>query len=89
MFLNKQSELQSKCPDKNDCHGNVSQSFIDQRNLYGTISPIGFGVGLVGGVVGIVLLTSDKSEAAPQKRASANIVIPYLTLDRVGVEGTF
>jgi hypothetical protein len=88
MFLSKQSELQSKCPNK-DCQGQVSQSFIDQRNLYGTISPISIGVGLVSGIVGIVLLASDSSDNPPQKQASSNTVTPYFSSDRIGVEGTF
>lgn len=88
MFLKKDSELKDKCPDK-DCQGRVSQSFIDQRNAYGIISPVSIGVGLASGVVGVILLASDRSDRTPPKATGSAFVSPYFAYDRIGVEGTF
>jgi len=86
LFLNKQSELQSKCPN-GDCQGRVPQSFIDQRNTYGIISPLCIGLGLASGVTGVLLLIHNGPETKRSERSSLTLV-PYFALDRIGVEGT-
>lgn len=86
LFLNKQSELQSKCPN-GDCQGKVPQSFIDQRNAYGIISPVCFGLGLASGVAGVFLLLHNGPESKRTERTSVTLV-PFFALDRIGVEGT-
>jgi hypothetical protein len=88
MFLKKDSELQEKCPNK-DCQGRVPQSFIDQRNTYGIISPVSFGVGLASGLIGVILIATDTSDSTPAKRTASTVVTPYLAFDRLGVEGVF
>lgn len=86
LFLNKQSELQSKCPN-GDCQGRVPQSFIDQRNAYGILSPVSFGLGLASGVAGVFLLLHNGPESKRPERTSVTLV-PFFALDRIGVEGT-
>ena len=87
IFLGKNSDLKKNCPTKTNCP--FPQSEVDQRNMYGTISGISLGVGVVSGTAGVVLLLIGKSDTTAPKRTSSIAVSPYLTLDRIGVEGTF
>ena len=85
MFLGKHSELASKCPDANSCS---EQRLIDQYRLYGTISPISFGVGVAGTVAGIWLLLSNKAAEKPAQ-PSAVAVAPYVSIGHLGLTGAF
>ncbi len=87
IFLDKNSQLEKQCPNKTNCP--FPQSDVDRRNTYGTISGVSLAVGLVSGTAGLWLLLHDKSGTTAPKRTSSIAVMPYLTLGRLGVEGTF
>lgn len=77
------------CPDK-VC---PDQDTLDSAKSMATISTVSFGVGIAGVAVGtILLLTGNKSEAAPAaklKPAPKFAMHPYLGVGSLGLTGTF
>lgn len=96
--LGKHGDLESKCP--NGVCPSDQQSDVDSYKTMGTISTVGFIVGVVGVGAGAVLwLTAPKEVAAnkgpryatvatPKARESVKVT-PYLGLGSAGVSGTF
>lgn len=85
LFLRKRSDL------KSECHGEVcgspSAKKISTYHLYGTISPIAFGVGVLGLGTGLVLLLT---EPKAEESASAGFSVrPLLGFGALGAEGSF
>ncbi|MDB4995989.1 MAG: hypothetical protein JWM74_3421, partial [Myxococcaceae bacterium] len=73
MALSRKSDIDGRCPNKNDCPESV-RSDLDTAKTFGLISTVGFiagGVGVVGGVV--LLLTSGSS---PTPKAQLGSVSP-------------
>jgi hypothetical protein len=80
----------SDCPNKT-CK---TQSDLDGAKSMATVSTISFGVGIVGMAVGtIMLLTGNKTEAAPaqatSRRARKLAVEPWFGVNTAGLMGSF
>ncbi len=87
--LGKRSDLKEKCGGEVCPLGNPSLTQLyDDYKLYGTVSGIGFGVGVVSTVVGIWLLVASKSSESPQRPTRA-AVVPYVSIGDVGLRGAF
>ncbi len=86
LFLDKRSELESKCPDASNCQ---QPHLISQYNRYGTISGIGLGVGVVGTVAGVWLLLAHRGREAPPAPPKPVAVLPYVSVGHLGVQGAF
>jgi hypothetical protein len=90
--LSKHSSLADKCPNDECRAANATEraALIDERSSYrtaGTLSGIGFGVGLAGAATGVVLLLTNpkRSEAS-----SASVtLVPVVGPDTIGVTGRF
>ena len=84
--LSKKSSLDcpnSKCPTP-------EHDTLDSAKTLATISTIGFGVGIAGAAVGVVLLvTGGKSEAAPTAQVGRVTARPWAGAQMLGVEGSF
>ncbi len=90
MALGNKSTLdgQDKCVNK-VCPAASSQSDIDSLKSNATLSTIGFGVGIVGVVLGTVLLAmSHENEPAPAAPAAARVT-PWVGLGTAGLRGSF
>lgn len=85
MALSTKSSLDSACTNKT-CPSS-SQSDIDALGMRATVSTVGFGVGIVGAGLGIVLLLTSHGKEAPP--ATATHVEPWVGLGSAGVGGTF
>lgn len=97
--LGKNSDLKSQCKD-GTCDPTL-QGDVDSYKTMGTISTIGFVVGIVGVGAGVVLwLTAPKENAAakgsryatvphPAQKQTGVKVTPFLGLGSAGVSGTF
>lgn len=84
LAMGKNSDLTAACP--NSKCGSAAQSDLDSYHSLGTISTVGFIVGVAGVGAGVVLwLTSGGSSSAPQKAG----IIPYVGLGNVGAFGRF
>ena len=93
LALSTKSTLNGECgPSKTACPGGA-QSDINSLSTKATVSTIGFGVGIVGGVVGIILLAtshgSETPQAPPSAGATALRVSPWIGLGSAGLEGSF
>ena len=104
MAMGKASDLDGKCPD-GKCTDPALQSDIDSYKTLGTISTVGFIVGVVGVGAGVVLwLTAPKENTAakggsryatvPVKTTRASRdegvkVTPVIGLGSLGLSGTF
>ncbi|HWA76983.1 MAG TPA: hypothetical protein VG937_31830 [Polyangiaceae bacterium] len=86
MAMSKKSSLDcpnSKCPTP-------EHDTLDSAKTLATISTIGFGVGIAGAAVGVVLLvTGGKSEAAPTAQVGRVTARPWAGAQMLGVEGSF
>jgi hypothetical protein len=97
--LGKKSDLDSACSNK-VCPSASQQDTIDSGKTFGTISTVGFVVGVVGAGVGtVLLLTGGSSSASSSSAASATSPLrvklgsariePAVSTDRVGFVGSF
>lgn len=93
LFLDKHGKLVDKCPNDNRCDpkdGAEKAELISMRSSYrtmGTLSGIGFGLGVAGAATGVVmLLTNPKRSEAPR---TGFMLAPVVGPDRVGVTGRF
>lgn len=86
MAMSKKSSLD--CPDKH-CSP-AEHDTLDSAKTLATVSTIGFGVGLAGAAVGVVLLmTGNKTEAAPAARVGNITARPWAGSQMLGLEGSF
>jgi hypothetical protein len=93
--LGKKSDLDGACKNK-VCPSSAQQDTIDSGKTFGTVSTIGFAVGIVGVGVGTVLLLTGGSSSASTaasnplrvKIGSARVE-PAFGTDRVGFVGAF
>ena len=89
LALGSKSSLDSACPTKTTCPSS-SQGTISSLGTNATVSTVGFGIGIVGVVVGAILLaTSHGSDAQPAPGTSSARLTPWLGLGAAGLEGTF
>lgn len=84
--LDKRTELLDVCPTRKNCPYQAT-SVHDQYITYGTISGVGWTVGILSGAAGMWLLL-DRPKAGQSARQQARVV-PYLTYDSVGLTGAF
>jgi hypothetical protein len=94
MALGSKGQLDLACSSKICPQG--MQGTIDQLNTYATLSSVGFGVGIAGAAVGVVLLvtgTGSSEQAPAPKQASSGTkglrLTPWFGGNEVGVGGTF
>jgi hypothetical protein len=83
LFLGKRSDLNAACPG-GKCPES-QQADVDKYNLYGVLSPIGFGVGIAAATTGTVLFLTGRNEPT----ASRPFVRPYAGPGSLGVYGRF
>ncbi len=96
LALGTKSTLDSACGSgKKDCPS-TSQSDISSLSTKATVSTIGFGVGVVGLAVGLVLLAVSHESGGPPPGAQAALVpppsvrvVPWVGLGAAGLGGTF
>jgi hypothetical protein len=93
LALSTKSTLNGECgPDKTACPP-AANSDISSLKTQATLSTIGFGVGIAGVAIGIILLaTSHGSEApppAPPSPAASLRVSPWIGVGAAGLEGSF
>jgi hypothetical protein len=93
LALSKRSSLNSRCVDgKSSCPPDA-QSDIESMKSLATVSTVGFAVGGVGAVVGLILVTSSRasSEKPPgtAKAPPAVALRPWLGLGSAGIDGVF
>jgi hypothetical protein len=87
LFLSKRSDLIGVCDANHICESSQEDE-VKQYNTFGTISTVGFVVGVAGAGTGLALwlLNRDVSHAAP---AQGIVVRPYVGLGNVGAVGSF
>jgi hypothetical protein len=86
MAMSKKSSLE--CPDEK-CPP-AEHDKLDSAKTLATVSTIGFGVGVAGAAVGVVLLvTGNKSEAAPSAQVGRVTARPWASTQALGLEGSF
>lgn len=91
--LGKHSDLSKQCPNDGRCpRGTAAENAavedkISSYHTFGTLSGVGFGLGVAGVATGVVLLVTSpkKSEA----KRSGFTLVPVVGPDRVGVTGAF
>ncbi len=83
LALGKHSDLKSSCASNGTC-GADQQSSLDSFHTMGTISTVGFIVGVVGVGAGTVLLLT-----APKQEPAHAGISPYIGLGSVGATGRF
>jgi hypothetical protein len=87
LFLAKRSDLMGVCDPNRVCESSQTDA-VNQYYTFGTVSAIGFGVGVAGAATGAALwlLNRNPSQAAP---AQGLVVRPYIGLGNVGAVGRF
>jgi len=86
MFLSRMSDLNDRCPD--DRCVPEDQPEIDSAGVLGNVSTVGFGVGIVGVAVGVVLLATRESGDVTASVGNASIG-PWLGSNSMGIAGRF
>jgi hypothetical protein len=84
--LGKRSELLNVCPTRKQCPAAYTEVH-DQYLTYGTVSGVGWTVGLVSSAIGLWLLLDTPSEG--DEKAQNARVFPYLTANSLGLAGAF
>jgi hypothetical protein len=87
MASSKHSQLSANCHPDGGCPASESNNLSSYHTL-GTVSDVGFGVGIPAAAVGVVLwfLNRKNSEAPP---AHALVIQPYVGASSVGAVGSF
>ena len=87
LFLSKRSDLSGVCNRDKVCQS-TQEDTLKQYHTYGTVSTIGFAVGVAGAGAGVTLWLMNRDTG---KAASAHglVVHPYLGLGSVGAVGSF
>jgi hypothetical protein len=92
MAIGTKGSLDAACSSGKVCPG-TQQGNINSLNTQAWISTIGFGVGIAGAALGVVLLVTagPSSEPAPAPKAASRgvEVRPWFSGNAVGVGGTF
>lgn len=97
LALGKKGDLDDSCKDK-VCPSNAQQDTIDSGKTLGTVSTIGFAVGIVGAGVGMVLLLTSRSPSTAtattlhnplRVRVGGARVEPLVGAGQLGVLGAF
>nr|PZN18475.1 MAG: hypothetical protein DIU78_22770 [Pseudomonadota bacterium] len=84
LFLNTRSQLKDAC-GSGPCPPS-EENRVDRYNLYGTLSAIGWGVGLAAAGAGTALFFATKTAEAPPQGA---FVSPYVGIGSIGAYGRF
>jgi hypothetical protein len=87
LALNKRSALEDACPERERCPPS-ERSTVETYRTLGTLSGVGFGVGLVGTGAGLALLLTQPGKPKPE-RAQAFRIQPVLGLNGLGAAGQF
>ena len=87
LFLSKGSDLNGICNPDHVCPSSQTDTLTAYRT-YGTISVVGFAVGVAGAGVGLSLLLLNRG-ANKTATAQGVVVRPYLGLGSVGAVGSF
>jgi hypothetical protein len=87
MAVSKKGSL--SCPNKQCPPG--EHDALDSAKTLATISTVGFGVGIAGAAVGVVLLMTggNKAEAAPSAQLGRVTARPWASSQLLGLEGSF
>jgi len=84
LALGKKSDLDDACPSSRCAPEH--QSTIDSGQTLGTISTVGFGVGIVGVALGTVLLVTSSSSRTTATTPAAH---PWIGVGGAGLRGSF
>jgi len=87
LALGKRSELASACTPSGDCRSN-QKNVLSSYHTLGTISGVGFGLGVAGVGAGIALLLLDRG-GAPPPSPQGFVIKPYVGVASVGALGSF
>jgi len=87
LFLSKRSDLNGVCNSDHACES-VYKSDVDAYHKLGTVSTVGFAVGVVGAGVGLTLAILNRNTGNPAP-AQGVAVHPYIGLGSVGATGSF
>jgi len=87
LFLSKRSDLDGVCNADHVCPSSQTETRTAYRT-FGTISVVGFAVGVAGAGVGLSLLLLNRGSSKPAT-AQGVVVHPYLGLGSVGAMGSF
>jgi len=87
LFLSKHAELKGLCNADNACEPSETDAVKDHDRL-GTISVVGFAVGVAGAGVGMTLWLMNRNASKPAP-AQGVVVHPYVGLGSVGAMGSF
>lgn len=87
LALSKRSALAKVCHPDGDC-SSQEKSTLSSYHTFGTISGIGFGVGLAGVGAGLALWFVNR-DATPAPAEHGLVVRPYVGVGSVGAQGSF
>ncbi|HEX7453409.1 MAG TPA: hypothetical protein VF294_14040 [Polyangiaceae bacterium] len=87
LALGKRSTLSNVCHSNGDCRSQDA-STLSSYHTFGTISGIGFGVGLAGVGAGVALWLMNR-DAAPAPAEHSLVIKPYVGVASVGALGSF
>lgn len=93
IFLSQMGDLHDRCPE--DRCDAAAQGDIDSAGTMGNVSTIGFGVGIAGAAVGVVLLAlrsdggASTSASTPARAPGSVALTPFASSDTLGVRGSF
>jgi hypothetical protein len=93
LALGVRSDIEAECPNLECAPANPAQlayfeSQRDKYHLLGTVSGIGFVVGIAGAAAGTALLVMQPKDAAKTSSARTELT-PYIGLGSLGVSGRF
>jgi hypothetical protein len=86
--LENTKQLSQRCPQKTACPEDVREE-LDASKRNALISEVGFGVAVVGGVVGTWLLFSSQPKETPDAHVASPLVRARVGIGNVNVEGSF
>ncbi len=86
LALSKRSELASACNSADQCRSN-QKNVLSSYHALGTVSGVGFGVGIVGLGAGVALWLLNRDSAA--QPAQGLVIQPYVGVASVGALGSF
>jgi hypothetical protein len=85
--LNKKSQLDTECNPSHQCDSSQGGSAdLSTARTYATVADVGFAVGVVGAVFGVIGLLSSKSHADVHDEA---LLSPWIGAGAAGLHGRF
>lgn len=93
VFLDRLGKLDDRCPNNKECkprNAAEEAELEEMRSTYrtmGTLSGIGFGLGVAGAATGVVILLTNPKRSEPPRTGFT--LVPVVGPDRVGVTGRF